>query len=94
MKYTVHWIAMVTAILLMIACFVLIIIGAVMTPGQPAVLGAVLAGMLCGVLASVFGAIAMMTFQTKFERAHHKRMDELNQHPAPAARYSPADGLE
>jgi len=98
MRYTICWVTSIAASTLMIACLALITIGAVMKPGQPAVLGVVLIGMLCGVGAATLGAVAMMTFQTKFERAHDQRMNDLKNETLPRAnsvgRYSPSDGLK
>ncbi len=85
MKHTVCWITGIAAVLLLIACVVLITMGAMGKPGQPAVLGLIIIGMTCGVIASALGAISIMTYQTPFERKHWAGMDALSKNALPDA---------
>lgn len=98
MKHIVCWITGVAAILLIVACIVFITMGSLARPGQPTVLGLVLAGMACGVLASVLGAISIMTYQTPFERSHWAGMDRLGENALPdanaVAAHTLSDGLK
>lgn len=98
MKYTACWITGIAAAIMMAGCITLITIGAMMRPGQPAVLGVVVMGMMCGVAAATFGAISAMTYQTPYERSHWRAINEIDKSALPrastVARYSPSDGLE
>lgn len=85
MNHTVCWITGIAAAILIVASAALIATGALMKPGQPAVLTVVLIGMLCGVAAAAFGAISLMTYQTPAERRHWKAMDEIAKSTLPAA---------
>ncbi len=98
MKHTACWITGVAAGMMMAICITLITTGALMRPGQPAVLGVVVMGMMCGVAAATLGAISAMTYQTPYERSHWKAINEIDKSALPRAntvvRYSPSDGLE
>lgn len=98
MKHLVCWITGTAAILLLALCAVFIIMGMNYRPGDPAVLAYVLIGMTCGVIAATLGAISMMTYQTPFERRHHRNMSRIADttltRANAVARYSPSDGLE
>lgn len=98
MRFTVCVITGIAAVVMMIACIALIATGAMMQPGQPAVLGVVSVGMLSGVLGSALGAISLMTYQTPFERSHWRGMDNISQSALPRANavaaHSPSDGLK
>lgn len=98
MKYVVCWITGVAAILLFVACVWLITTGSLMHPGQPTVLGLVLAGMTCGVIASALGAISFMTYQTPFERKHWAGINRMEKNAVTDANtivaHSPSAGLK